>query len=70
MPLCMGVSTISITLLTYFLVLLFLFGCDRLVQGISSQLSGKAAAASGSSGSGIGKSVEDGSYDVQKVVPH
>ena len=69
MSLCMGVSTISIMLLTYLLVLLFLFGCDELVQGISSRLSGKAAAVRGSSSSSIGKSAEDGSYDVREVVP-
>ena len=68
MSLCMGVLTISITLLTYLLVLLFLFGCDELVRGIS-WLSGKAAAARGSSSSSVGKSVEDSSYDVREVVP-
>ena len=64
-----GVLTISITLLTYLLVLLFLFGCDEFVRGIGSWLSGKVAAASVSSSSSIGKSIEDGSYDVRKVVP-
>ena len=67
MSLCMGVLTISITLLTYLLVLLFLFGCDELVRGIS-WLSGKAAAASGSSSSSVGKSIGDGSYNVREVV--
>ena len=69
MSLCMGVLTISITILTYLLVLLFLFGCDELVRGIS-WLSGKAAAASGSGSSSVGKSIEDGSYNVREVAPH
>ena len=69
MSLCMGVLTISIMLLTFLLVLLFLFGCDDFVREISSWLSGKAAAASGSSSSSVGKSVEDGSYNVREVVP-
>ena len=68
MSLCMGVLTISKTILTYLLVLLFLFGFDELVRGIS-WLSGKAAVASGSGSSSIGKSVEDGSYNVQEVAP-
>ena len=57
MSLCMGVSTILIKLLTYCLVLLFLFGCDDLVRGISSWLSDKVAVVSGSSSSSIKKSV-------------
>ena len=65
MSLCMGVSTISIKLLTYLLMLLFLFGSDDLVRGISSWLSGKVAAGSGSSSSSIKKSVGDCSYNVQ-----
>ena len=65
MSLCMGVSTISIKLVTYLLVLLFLFECEDLVRGISSWLSGKVAAASGSSSSSIKKSIGDCSYNVQ-----
>ena len=40
-----GVSTISVALLTYLLVLPLLFRCDGLAQEISGWLNGKAAAA-------------------------
>ena len=59
-----GVSTISVALLTYLLVLPLLFRCDGLTQGISGWLNGKAAAASRSSSSSIRDSIEDGSYNV------
>ena len=67
------VSTIPIPLLTYLLVLQFLFRCDGFARRINSWLSGKAAAAAAVSGySSIGsvrESIEDGSYNVREVVP-
>ena len=68
MPL-FGVSSISVALLTYLLVMPFLFLCNGLAWGISSRLSGKEAAVSGSSSSSIRESNEDGSYDVLEVIP-
>ena len=67
MPL-FGVSAISVALLTYLLVLPFLFRRDGLARGISSRLSGKVAAASGSSSSSIRESIKDGSYNVREIV--
>ena len=67
------VSTIPITLLTYLLVLQFLFKCDWFARRVNSWLSGKAAAAVVSGCSSIGsvrESIEDGSYDIWEVVPH
>ena len=68
MPLC-GVS-ISVTLLTYHLMSPFLFGSDGLAWMVSSQLSGEAAVASGSSSGSVRESVEDGIYNIWEVVPH
>ena len=62
-------SKISVALLTFLLVLPFLFRCNGLAQRVSSQLSGETAAVSGSSNGSIRESIKDGNYDVQEVFP-
>ena len=55
---------ISVALLTFLLVLPFLFGCDGLAQRVSNQLIGETAAVSGSSNGSVRESIKDGNYDV------